>query len=76
MTNEQRNLRLSYAFSSRVLDLLEDGYHIYLEFRNEDFRMVKMRHHNGNDIIVKLNHHDGILSQRTNGKEVARYAVC
>lgn len=62
--------------NNRVQDLLQDGYHVIINYKSDDLCLVKLRHHNGNRIVVKYNAVDGILSQHTNNIEVFHHEVC
>lgn len=64
------------ALNERVQSLLNDGYHILFHYKSDDLQMVKLRHHNGNRIVLKLTFSDGILSQRTNHIPTFHAKVC
>lgn len=64
------------ALNERVQSLLEDGYHILFHYKADDLELVKLRHHNGNRIVLKLTFCDGILSQRTNQVPTFHAKVC
>lgn len=54
------------TLEQRVQDLRKDGYHVLFHYESKELHMYKLRHHNGNRIVLKLTFNDGILSQRTN----------
>lgn len=64
------------AFQTRLLDLLADGYHVQVKFEDNSLLLAKLRHHNGNRIVLKLSLKDAVLSQLTNHVEVYRQTVC
>lgn len=64
------------AFQRRLLDLLADGYHVQVKFEDNSLLLCKLRHHNGNHIVLKLSLKDAVLSQLTNHVEVYREKVC
>lgn len=76
MMRDIRYIRGVAIFEMRLQYLLDDGYHISHRYEDEQLFLVKLRHHNGNRIILKLTFPDGILSQFTN--HVKKYAdkVC
>lgn len=55
----------------RVRSLKQDGYHVIVESTTETCSIVKLRHHNGNRVLLKLDYQDGFLSQFTNN--ILRY---
>lgn len=64
------------AFNERVQGLLSDGYHILIEHKDDTICLTKLRHHNGNRIILKLDYKSGILSQHTNNIQCYHHKVC
>lgn len=64
------------ALNQRVQDLLKDGYHIIVQFHDEQLCLVKLRHHNGNRIVLKLDYRSGYLSQLTNSVRCYNHKVC
>lgn len=64
------------ALNERLQGFLEDGYHIIINYKDDGLCLVKLRHHNGNRIIIKLDRQSGILSQLTNNIEVFNQKVC
>lgn len=70
--NYQKGLAL---FSQRVQALLSDGYHVVVKYEDDDLCIAKLRHHNGNHIILKFNVGEGIISQFTNHIQTYRYKV-
>lgn len=64
------------AFQTRLLDLLADGYHVQVKFEDNSLLLAKLRHHNGNRIVLKLSLKDAVLSQLTNHVVVYRQTVC
>lgn len=76
MINQSVNYQKGLAlFSQRVQDLLSDGYHVVVKYENDDLCLAKLRHHNGNHIILKFNVGEGIISQLTNHIQNYRYKV-
>ncbi len=76
MNNQSVNYQKGLAlFSQRVQDLLSDGYHVVVKYENDDLCLAKLRHHNGNHIILKFNVGEGIISQLTNHIQNYRYKV-
>lgn len=65
-----------FALQQRVNDLKRDGY--WEMFRAEGYHtyVVKLRHRNGNIVILSLNDLNNTLEQRTNGKCVRKDKVC
>lgn len=72
---DNRKLKCLAAFIERQQGLLQDGYHVLVNYTSDTLCMTKLRHHNGNRITLKLDMMDGILSQRTNNIENYRQKV-
>lgn len=67
MMADVRRYRKGLALlAERVQALLGDGYHVLFQFKNNDFAIVSMRHHNGNRIILKFTTNDYTITQHTN----------
>lgn len=64
------------ALNERVQGFLNDGYHVIIDYNDDTLRFVKLRHHNGNRIVVKLDITNGILSQYTNHIRNYEEKVC
>lgn len=64
------------ALSERVQGFLQDGYHILINFKDERICLVKLRHHNGNRILLKIDFESGELSQFTNNVRCYHQKVC
>lgn len=69
---KQKGLEL---LNQRVQDLLEDGYHIVINFKDNSLCLVKLRHHNGNRITLAFHILDGTITQRTNNIQVYSHKV-
>lgn len=61
--------------NQRVQDLLEDGYYIVINYKNNSLCLVKLRHHNGNRITLAFHILDGTITQRTNNIQVYSHKV-
>lgn len=76
MNDFDRKLKGLVALNERVQGFLEDGYHILINFNDDGVCLVKLRHHNGNRIVLKLEYQSGILSQLTNNVKCFHQKVC
>ena len=63
-------------YQGRLQDLLNDGYHVIVSFNDNRIVLNKLRHHNGNRIVLKLTFDDGRISQTTNQVPVYSEKVC
>lgn len=61
--------------NQRVQDLLADGYHIVINYKDNSLCLVKLRHHNGNRITLAFHILDGTITQRTNNIQVYSHKV-
>lgn len=61
--------------NERVQDLLADGYHIVINYKDNSLCLVKLRHHNGNRITLAFHILDGTITQRTNNIQVYSHKV-
>lgn len=66
MNEFERKLKGLAALQERVQGFLGDGYHILIDYKDDAVCLVKLRHHNGNRIVVKIDYRNGELSQYTN----------
>lgn len=66
MNEFDKKLKGLAAFDERLQGLLKDGYHIMISYKDDVLCFVKLRHHNGNRITLKLDIPSGELSQLTN----------
>lgn len=57
-------------YQGRLQDLLNDGYHVIVTYNDQRLVINKLRHHNGNKIVLKLTFDDGRISQLTNHIQV------
>lgn len=64
------------ALNERVQGFLNDGYHIIINYKDDVLCLVKLRHHNGNRITLKLDMVSGELSQLTNNIRNYHQKVC
>lgn len=64
------------ALSERVQGFLSDGYHVLINYKDDHTCLVKLRHHNGNRILLKLDFESGYLSQLTNNIRNYHQKVC
>lgn len=64
------------ALSERIQGFLDDGYQTMFDYHSNDMVYWKLRHRNGNIIVIKLNLVDGILTQCTNGHQTHHEKVC
>lgn len=69
---KQKGLEL---LNQRVQDLLADGYHIVINYKDNSLCLVKLRHHNGNRITLAFHILDGTITQRTNNIQVYSHKV-
>lgn len=76
MNDFDRKLKGLAALNERVQGFLIDGYHILINYKDKNLCLVKLRHHNGNRIILKLDFHNGELSQHTNNIKNFNQKVC
>lgn len=63
-------------YQGRLQDLLNDGYHVIVTYSDRHLVLNKLRHHNGNKIVLKLTLDDGRISQTTNQIPVYSEKVC
>lgn len=63
-------------YQERLQDLLNDGYHVIVSYNDNRLVLNKLRHHNGNRIVLKLTFDDGRISQHTNHVQVYSEKVC
>lgn len=63
------------ALNERLQGFLQDGYHVIISYKDETLCLVKLRHHNGNRITIKLDIPSGELSQLTNHIKVFHQKV-
>lgn len=63
-------------YQGRLQDLLNDGYHVIVTYNDQRLVINKLRHHNGNRIVLKLTFNDGRISQSTNNIQVYSEKVC
>ena len=68
-------LRGLELLNQRVQDLLADGYHIVINYKDNSLCLVKLRHHNGNRITLTFHILDGTITQRTNNIQVYSHKV-
>lgn len=64
------------ALIQRVQGFIQDGYNILIAYKDERIGLVKLKHHNGNRIVVKIDFESGILSQLTNNVRNYHHKVC
>lgn len=64
------------ALNERVQGFLQDGYNILINYKDDRICLVKLKHHNGNSIVVKIDLESGILSQLTNNVRNYHQKVC
>lgn len=77
MSNDfDRKLKGLCALNERTQGLLKDGYHIIINYKDDVVCLVKLRHHNGNRIVLKLDYESGYLSQLTNNVKNYHNKVC
>lgn len=76
MNDFDRKQKALNALAERVQGLLKDGYHIMVKYQDESLCLIKLRHHNGNRITLKLYITSGELSQLTNHIPVFSQKVC
>lgn len=70
MNDFDRKLKGLAALNERLQGFLQDGYHVVVNFKDDTLCLIKLRHHNGNKITLKLNIPSGELSQLTNHVKV------
>ncbi len=73
--SKESKLKGLAIYSRRLQDLLDDGYHVIISYDDDRLIMNKLRHHNGNRIVLKLTFEDGIISQLTNHVQVYHQKV-
>lgn len=66
MCENVQTIKALAAFNERVQGLLDDGYHKIIDYDSSDLAMVKLRHHNGNRIIIRLYKNECRIIQHTN----------
>lgn len=76
MNDFDRKLKGLAALNERVQGFIQDGYHVLINYKDDVVCLVKLRHHNGNRIVVKLDHRSGELSQYTNNIRNYSHKVC
>lgn len=68
--NERTKLEGLAIYYGRLQDLINDGYHVVVAYNDQRLVLNKLRHHNGNKIVLKLTFDDGRISQLTNHIQV------
>lgn len=68
--NERAKLEGLAIYYGRLQDLINDGYHVIVTYNDQRLVINKLRHHNGNKIVLKLTFDDGRISQLTNHIQV------
>lgn len=68
--NERAKLEGLAIYYGRLQDLINDGYHVVVTYNDQRLVLNKLRHHNGNKIVLKLTFDDGRISQLTNHIQV------
>ena len=68
--NERAKLEGLAIYYGRLLDLQNDGYRVIVSYNDNRLVLNKLRHHNGNRIVLKLTFEDGRISQTTNHVQV------
>lgn len=76
MTEFDRIQKCFGALDERTRGFLEDGYIIKFTYKWRTSACVKLIHHNGNTIFLKVDSVDGILTQSTNGEQTHSEKVC
>lgn len=66
MNEFDAQLKALVALNDRVQGLLEDGFHVLVNYKDQNLCLVKLIHHNGKRITVKLDRKSGELSQYSN----------
>lgn len=66
-TDTDRNLKSLATLAQRVQDFLDDGYWVFINYKDNSLALVRLRHQNGNIITLKLNRQNGKFCQYTNG---------
>lgn len=67
---ERTKLEGLAIYYGRLQDLLNDGYRVIVSYNDNRLVLNKLRHHNGNRIVLKLTFYDGRISQITNQVQV------
>lgn len=70
------HIRLLSAVDNRRQSLIEDGYRVLFEHKDDVGYFVKLRHHNGTIIALNGSFADGTIKQTTNGKTTHSEKVC
>ena len=73
MSCRELSLESLAALNLRVQGFLQDGYWIVLNYKANDLCVVRLRHHNGNIITLKLSADDGVIRQSGGRKTVEVY---
>ena len=76
MVNFDSKMKCLVALSERIQGFLDDGYQTMFDYHDNDMVYWKLRHRNGNIIVIKLNMINGILTQCTNGNRTHSEKVC
>lgn len=74
--NERAKLEGLAIYYGRLQDLINDGYHVIVTYNDQRLVINKLRHHNGNRIVLKLTFDDGRISQTKNQVPVYSEKVC
>ena len=69
MCHSENYLKGLVRLAERTQGFLEDGYSIMFQHKDQSLCLVKLRHPNGNIITLSFDSDNGIISQRTNGRE-------
>lgn len=70
MHDDANHIKAYAAYYERLQGFLDDGYHETVRYTDDKLLLSKLRHHNGNRIMLKLSLDDGELSQHTNNVKV------
>lgn len=76
MTDLFTRALVSTKFLSRRIELFNDGYNLLFEHTDEFGMFSKLKHHNGNIIILTCDYGTGTITQKTNGKVVHTETMC
>lgn len=76
MTDLLTRALVGTRFEYRLKDLLSEGYNLMFDRYDEFGAFAKLRHRNGNIIILTCDYGTRTIKQKSNGEEVHTEKVC
>ena len=76
MTDLITRAEIGTKYQQRRDDLISEGYNILFEHTDQFGVFTKMRHRNGNIVIITCDYERRTITQKTNGKVVHSETMC